>query len=79
MNKNIEIQYKNGIADTYIVRATDDLHLPSMGFKKEEEAELAIAIANVMKAHNKDKEIHRLDDTIVYVFKLLGIQNEWTE
>ena len=77
MSRNIKIEYKNGIANSYITQSTEDLHLPSLGFAKEEEAELAVAIAKTLKAHNKS--IINLDNTMVYVFRVLGIQNDWTE
>ena len=77
MSKNIKIEYKNGIANSYITQSTEDLHLPSLGFTKEEEAELAVAVAKTLKAHNKD--ITDLNKTMIYVFRVLGIQNDWTE
>lgn len=77
MSKNIRIEYKNGIANRYITQSTEDLHLPSLSFSTEEEAELAVAVAKTFKAHNKN--IINLDDTMIYVFRILGIKNDWTD
>ena len=77
MSKNIKIEYKNGIANSYITQSTEDLRLPSLGFSKEEEAELTVAVAKTLKAHNKD--ITNLNHTMIYVFRVLGIKNDWTE
>lgn len=77
MSKNIKIEYENGIANRYITQSTEDLRLPSLGFSKEEEAELAVAIARTLKAHNKS--LINLDNTLIYVFRVLGIKNEWTD
>lgn len=77
MSKNIRIEYKNGIASRYITQSTEDLHLPSLSFSKEEEAELAVAVAKTLKAHNKN--IIDLDNTMIYVFRILGIKNDWTD
>ena len=77
MSKNIRIEYKNGIANRYITQSTEDLHLPSLSFSTEEEAELAVAVAKTLKAHNKN--IINLDDTMMYVFRILGIKNDWTD
>ena len=41
MAKNIKVEYKDGIANHYITQSTEDLHLPSLGFTTEEDAELA--------------------------------------
>ena len=77
MSKNIRIEYKNGIANRYITQSTEDLHLPSLSFSTEEEAELAVAIAKTLKTHNKN--IINLDNTMIYVFRILGIKNDWTD
>ena len=77
MAKNIKVEYKNGRANYYITQSTEDLHLPSLGFTTEEEAELAVAVAKTLKAHNKD--ITDLDKTMIYVFRVLGIKNDWTD
>ena len=77
MSKNIRIEYKNGIADRYITQSTEDLHLPSLSFSTEEDAELAVAVAKTLKAHNKN--IIDLDNTMIYVFRILGIKNDWTD
>ena len=77
MAKNIKIEYKNGVADCYITQRTDDLHIPSLGFTTEEEAELAIAVAKTLKVYNKD--ITNLGNIMLYVLRVLGIRNGWTE
>ena len=77
MAKNIKVEYKDGIANSYITQSTEDLRLPSLGFTTEEDAELAIAVAKTLKVHNKS--IINLDDTLIYVFRVLGIKNEWTD
>ena len=77
MAKNIKIEYKNGIANRYITQSTEDLHLPSLSFSTEEEAELAVAVAKTLKVHNK--RIIDFDNTMIYVFRVLGIKNEWTD
>ena len=77
MSKNIRIEYKNGIANRYITQSTEDLHLPSLSFSTEEEAELAVVIAKTLKTHNKN--IINLDNTMIYIFRILGIKNDWTD
>ena len=77
MVKNIKIEYKNGVANQYITQKTEDLHIPSLGFDTEEEAELAIAVAKTLKVYNKD--IINLNNIMSYVLKVLGIRNAWTE
>lgn len=77
MSKNIRVEYKNGVANCYITQSTEDLHLPSLGFSIEEEAELAVAVAKTLKAHNKN--IIDLDNTMIYIFRILGIKNDWTD
>ena len=77
MVKNIKIEYKNGVANCYITQRSEDLHIPSLGFTTEEEAELTIAVAKTLKAYNKD--ITNLDNIMTYVLRVLGIRNGWTE
>ena len=77
MAKNIKIEYKNGVANHYITQSTEDLHILSLSFDTEEEAELAIAVAKTLKVYNKD--IINLDNIMSYVLKVLGIRNAWTE
>ena len=77
MAKNIKIEYEDGVASYYITQSTEDLYIPSLGFTKEEEAELAIAVAKTLKIHNKS--IADLGNIMIYVFRILGIKNEWTE
>ena len=77
MVKNIKIEYKNGVANHYVTQKTEDLHIPSLSFDTEEEAELAIAVAKTLKVYNKD--IINLNNIMSYVLKVLGIRNAWTE
>lgn len=77
MSNNIKTEYRNNIEKYYVIKSTEDLPLPFLGFAKEEEAELAVAVAKTLKAHNKS--IINLDKTMVYVFRILGIQNYWIE
>ena len=72
MSKNIKIE-----ADCYITQRTDDLHIPSLVFATEEEAELAVAVAKTLKVYNK--EITNLGVTMQYVLRVLGVKNGWTE
>ena len=77
MAKNIKIEYKNGVAVHYVTQKTEGLHIPSLGFDTEEEAELAIAVAKTLKVYNKD--VINLANIMPYVFRILGIRNGWTE
>ena len=77
MVKNIKTEYKNGVANHYVTQKTEDLHIPSLGFDTKEEAELAIAIAKILKVYNKD--ITNLGNIMSYVLRILGIRNGWTE
>lgn len=75
MNKNIELKFKNGEVDMYITKSTDDLKLPSLGFKREEDAELAIAIAKAIKVREDRDYWIELHDAVKYVFRTLNLQN----
>ena len=75
--KNIKIEYKNGIANQYIIQKTKDLNIPSLCFDTEEEAELAITVAKTLKVYNKD--ITNLSNIMLYVLRVLGVRNCWTE
>ena len=77
MAKNIKIEYKNGVAVHYVTQKTEGLHIPSLVFDTEEEAELAIAVAKTLKVYNKD--VINLANIMPYVFRILGIRNGWTE
>ena len=77
MAKNIKIEYKNGVANHYIIQSTEDLNIPSLSFDTEEEAELTIAVAKTLKVYNKN--IINLDNIMSYVFRVLGIKNNYTE
>lgn len=79
MNRNIRIEYSDGRPSYYVTRSTDDLKMPSLGFKKEEDAELAVAIAKILKSYgiktNTNSELAR---DIQYTFRALGIvESEW--
>ena len=75
MSKNIELQSKDGQADMYITKSTDDLKLPSMGFKREEDAELAIAIAKAIRAREGRDYWMEMHDAVKYVFRALNLQD----
>lgn len=75
MNKNIELKFKNGEVDMYITKSTDDLKLSSLGFKREEDAELAIAIAKAIKAREGRDYWIELHDAVKYVFRTLNLQD----
>ena len=77
MSKNIKLTFKGGKVEYYITQSSDDLKLPSLAFTTEEEAELAVAVAKTLKAYGK-KDFN-LGREMIYVLRLLGIRNEWTE
>lgn len=79
MNSNIRIEYSDGKPVYYVTKSTEDLKMPSLGFKKEEDAELAVAIAKVLKSYgiqtNTNSELTR---DIQYTFRVLGVvESEW--
>ena len=73
---NIKIEYKNGIENNFVLISTEDLKLPFLSFKNKEDAELAVSAAKVLKAYNKD--MSNLMYMLPYVFRVMGINNEWT-
>ena len=77
MNKNIKTTFKDGKVEYYMTQSSDDLRMPSLGFITEEEAELAVAIAKTLKVYGKKH--FNLGREIIYVLRVLGIQNGWTE
>ena len=76
-NKNVQIGYEKGKVKYYLTKATEDLKIPSLGFDTQEEAELAVAVAKTLKAYGKD--ISNLSKEMIYVLRVLGIKNGWTE
>ena len=77
--KNIELKFKNGEVDMYITKSTDDLKLPSLGFKREEDAELAVAIAKAINAREGRNCWTEMHDAVKYVFRTLNLQDSgWT-
>lgn len=76
-NKNVQIGYEKGKVKYYLTKSTEDLKIPSLGFDTEEEAELAVAVAKALKAYGKD--ISNLSKEMIYVLRVLGIKNGWTE
>ena len=76
-NANVQIAYEDGKIKYYFTKATEDLKIPSLGFDAQEDAELAVAVAKALKAH--DKDTRNLDKDMIYVFRVLGIKNGWTE
>jgi hypothetical protein len=77
--KNIELIFKNGEVDMYVTKSTNDLKLPSLEFKCEEDAELAIAIAKAIKARKGHDYLIELHNAVKYVFRTLNLQDSgWT-
>ena len=76
-NKNVQIGYEKGKVKYYLTKSTEDLKIPSLGFDTEEEAELAVAVAKALKVYGKD--ISNLSKEMIYVLRVLGIKNGWTE
>lgn len=76
-NNNVQIGYEKGKVKYYLTKSTEDLKIPSLGFDTEEEAELAVAVAKALKAYGKD--ISNLSKEMIYVLRVLGIKNGWTE
>ena len=76
MSNNIEIEYNDGRPLWYVTRSTQELRMPSMAFKKEEEAELAVAIAKVLNSYGiTESELTR---DVQYTFRVLGlVESEW--
>ena len=79
MNNNIRVEYKNGKPKLFVLQSTEELRLPSLGFTKEVDAELAVAIAKAM--NYRDKVYQRdLPNVIKYTFRLLNFNDsEWIE
>ena len=76
-NANVQIGYENGEIKYYLTKATEDLKIPSLGFDTQEEAELAVAVAKTLKAHDKDTRY--LNTIMPFVFRVIGVENGWTE
>ena len=70
-NKNIKIQFENGKPNLYITESTPELEIASFGFKTEEEAELAIAIAKTLKVYKKEKQ--NMHSLLHYTWRILGL------
>lgn len=66
-----------GKANFYTLVSDEKSTVPSCGFHKEEEAELALAIANVLKAHGLPT--HDLSTFIKFVFRILRLPSVWVE
>lgn len=76
-NANVQIGYENGEIKYYLTKATEDLKIPSLGFDTQEDAELAVAVAKTLKAH--DKDTRHLNTIMPFVFRVIGVENGWTE
>lgn len=76
-NANVQIGYENGEIKYYLTKATEDLKIPSLGFDTQEDAELAVAVAKALKAH--DKDTRHLNTIMPFVFRVIGVENGWTE
>ena len=80
IDENIHCEVENGIIKSYITKSTDCLPMQSLGFKREEDAELAVAIAKAMKARGKNAFDYDLCHLVKYTFRLLGLTDSgWTE
>lgn len=76
MNSNIRIEYEDGKPKYYITRSTEDLKMPSLAFRKEEEAELAVSIAKVLNSYGITHSELTID--VQYTFRVLGlVESEW--
>lgn len=76
-NKNIEIEYKNGVVENYVVVSNEDMKVPSMAFKTEAEAEFCVNLCKLLQASGKETtEALRL---IPYMFRMAGIKSNWTD
>lgn len=79
MNNNIRVEYKNGKPKLFVLQSTEELRLPSLGFTKEVDAELAIAIAKAMNDRGKVYQ-RDLANIVKYTFRLLNLNDsEWIE
>ena len=76
-NENIQIGYEKGQFKFFLTKSTEGLKIPSLGFDVAEDAELAVAVAKALKTHGKD--ITNLGRDIKFVFRVLGIENEWVK
>jgi hypothetical protein len=79
MAKNIKTQYKNGRADSFLLESDDNLRLHSMLFNKEEEAEFAVALARLLKAHGHEDYSNETMKAIPYIFRMIGIESAWAK
>lgn len=79
MTKNIKTEYKNGRAESFVLESDDNLQLHSMLFKKEEEAEFAVALAKLLKAHGHQNYSSETSKVIPYIFRMIGIKSAWAE
>ena len=79
MKNNIEIKYQFGQPKFYVTKSTPELKIPSLGFKTEEEAEFAVAVAKLLKAYNIDYFTNtEFSRDIQYAFRALGlVECEW--
>ena len=64
MAKNIKVEYKDGIANHYITQSTEDLHLPSLGFTTEEDAELGFDNMKIIASQRKVSDRAKAQDAI---------------
>lgn len=66
-----------GKANFYTLVSDEKSTVPSCGFHKEEEAELALAIANVLEAHGLPT--YDFTTCIKFVFRILRLPSVWVE
>lgn len=77
-NKNISIVYEKGVESEFITEPTDDLKLPRLVFKKQEEAEFVVAMAKLLKAHGVEDIGYEVIRSVPFAFRILNIKNNWT-
>ena len=73
--EKVEIVMTSNCMDCkYLIRCQG---IPPFAFEKEEEANLAKAMIELLLANNLSTL--ELDNQIKYVFRMLGVKNAWTE
>lgn len=70
---------KRGVESEFITEPTDDLKLPRLVFKKQEEAELVVAMARLLQAYEVEDLNYEIIKSVPFIFRLLNIKNDWTK
>jgi len=74
METNIKPIYKNGVAVAYETQSTDTLKIPTMGFEREVDAELAVSIAKSL-ADRGNEDFMPILNGVKYVFRVLKLDD----